>query len=259
MASIAAVLIIKNEEKHLDECLSAINWCDEIIIVDAGSEDTSVEIARRYTDKVFIESDWQGFGIQRQRAQGHATTDWILMIDADERVTEQLKLKIQDIVKKNDQGIIYALPRLSRVFGKFIHHSGWYPDYVLRLYPRTKASYGDNRVHEKLTYDGSMTVKRLKQHLLHYTFDRLDQYLIKSGQYANEWAIQRHKQGKKTSLFNGTTHAIGCFVKMYFINAGFLDGKHGFLLAVLSAHSTFVKYAALWMYNQQVKKTGEDS
>lgn len=250
MPSLAAVLIVKNEDKNLSECLSGLSWCDEIVVVDAGSEDNTVEIAHQYTNKVYSEPNWLGFGIQRQRAQGKTDADWIFMIDADERVTDELRENIKKVVAQNDQRFVYAVPRLSECFGKFIRYSGWYPDYVIRLYPRTKAAYGPQRVHEKLVYDESVKLKRLTGDLLHFTYNEIGQYLHKSAQYAEEWAIQRKQQGKSTSLVNGVLHGIACFVKMYIFYGGFLDGKHGLLLALLSAHSTFVKYADLWVRTQ---------
>ena len=247
MPTLAAVLIVKNEAETLADCLSNLFWCDEIVVVDAGSEDDTVDIARQYTNHVYLEPDWQGFGIQRQRAQNRTQADWVFMIDADERVTDSLKQNIQKVVAENNQNTVYALPRLSSVFGKFIRHSGWYPDYVIRLYPRTRAAYSDQRVHEKLNFDNTMQLRRLKGDLLHYTYRDLEHYLVKSAQYAKEWAAQRASQGKSSSLSKGVLHGISCFIKMYILNAGFMDGRHGLLLALLSAHSTFAKYADLWI------------
>ena len=251
MASLAAVLIIKNEAENLADCLSSLSWCDEIIVLDSGSQDNSLEIARKFTDKVYGEPDWQGFGIQRQRAQNKTQADWVFMIDADERVTEQLRDEILQVVSQNDQNCVYELPRLSRCFGKYIRHSGWYPDYVIRLYPRAKAAYGPDRVHERLLFDQNMQVVRLNGDLLHFTYRDLEHYLSKSAQYAKEWAVQRAEQGMTSSLSKGLLHGIACFIKMYVLSAGFLDGRHGLLLALLSAHSTFVKYADLWVRGQQ--------
>ena len=251
MASLAAVLIVKNESENMAECLSDLSWCDEIIVLDSGSQDNTVEIARQFTDKVYSEPDWQGFGLQRQRAQDKTQADWVFMIDADERVTEQLRNNILQVVSENDLNCVYEIPRLSRCFGKYIRHSGWYPDFVIRLYPRDKAAYSPDRVHEKLLFDQRMQVVKLKGDLLHFTYRDLEHYLRKSAQYAKEWAEQRAEQGMSASLSKGVLHGIGCFIKMYILSAGFLDGRHGFLLAMLSAHSTFAKYADLWIRRQQ--------
>jgi (heptosyl)LPS beta-1,4-glucosyltransferase len=247
MPSLSAVLIVKNEEKNLVTCLEKLRWVDEIIVFDSGSTDKTRDVARQFTSHVYVEDDWQGFGIQRQRAQARASGDWILMVDADEHVTDELRQEIQQVVKENDQNKVYEVPRLSWCFGGFIRHSGWYPDYIVRLYPRQVAHYGPERVHEKLNYEQTIEVIRLKGDLLHYTYRDLEHYLVKSAHYAREWSEQRVAKGKTTTIMTGLLHGLGCFVKMYIIHAGFLDGRQGFLLAILSSHSTFVKYADLWV------------
>jgi len=245
--SLSAVLIVKNEESTLSECLATVDWADEIVIVDAGSTDATIDVAKNHTDKVFVEPDWQGYGVQRQRAQSYATGDWVLMLDADEQITKELQQSIQKVVAVNNQDKVYALPRLSWVFGRFIRHCGWYPDYVIRLYPRNKAAYGDDKVHEKLIFPETMNVEKLKGDLLHFTYRDMEHYLVKSASYAAAWADQRYAKGKRVSLLQGTLHALTCFIRMYIVRLGFLDGRQGLLLSLLSAHSTFVKYADLWV------------
>ena len=247
MPSLSAVLIVKNEEATLAACLEKLRWADEIVVVDSGSSDNTLEVARQYTPHVYVEADWQGYGVQRQRAQAKASGDWVLMVDADEHITDELRQEIQHIVRNNDQTKVYAVPRLTWCFGGYIRHSGWYPDYNVRLYPRQVAQYGAERVHEKLHYPQTVEVHHLQGDLIHYTYRDLEHYLVKSAHYAKEWAVQRAAQGKSSSLLRGVLHGIGCFVKMYILRAGFLDGRQGLLLAALSAHSTFVKYADLWI------------
>jgi (heptosyl)LPS beta-1,4-glucosyltransferase len=252
MPTLAAVLIVCNEARNLAAALQSVQFADEIIVVDSGSTDATLAIARRYTNKVYSETNWQGFGVQRQRAQAQATADWILMLDADERVTPELQAEIQRIVAANDLHCVYAVPRLSWVFGRFIRHSGWYPDYVVRLYPRNAAGYDDSAVHEKVIYAAPLQRRELRGDLLHYTYRDMEHYLVKSAAYAAAWAAQRHAQGRRSSLLQATLHGIGCFVKMYLLRLGFLDGRQGLLLALLSAHSTFVKYADLWTRSRQL-------
>lgn len=251
MASLSIVLIVKNEASNLEKALSTIDWADEIIVLDSGSTDSTLNIARKYTQLVYTYADWQGFGLQRQRAQSHATGDWVLMLDADERVTPELRDAIKMVIAENDQHKVYALARLSWVFGRFIRHGGWYPDYVIRLYPRDRAAYGDERVHEKLRFTSDMAVIKLKGNLLHYTYRDLEHYLLKSASYAAAWAEQGEVNGKRASLLQGFSHGLVCFIRMYLLRLGFLDGRQGLLLAMLSAHSTFVKYAALWVKQQE--------
>ncbi|QLB40929.1 glycosyltransferase family 2 protein [Mannheimia pernigra] len=247
MPTLSVAMIVKNEAQDLVACLETVNgWVDEIVILDSGSTDTTPQIAAEYNAKFYTNTDWQGFGKQRQLAQQYVTGDYVLWLDADERVTEELKQSILQAVKKEEKNTVYKISRLSEVFGKQIRHSGWYPDYVVRLYRTEFAAYGDELVHEKVHYPKEAKVEKLQGDLLHFTYKDIHHYLVKSASYAKAWAIQRASAGKTASLLDGITHAIGCFVKMYFLKAGFLDGKQGFLLAVLSAHSTFVKYADLW-------------
>lgn len=253
MATLSVALIVKNEEKNLAACLDTVMWADEIVVLDAGSDDKTIEIAKKYTDKVFVNADWQGYGIQRQRLQKFTSCDWILMLDADERLTSELISEIKKAVKHDDNNIVYALPRLSWCFGKFIRHSGWYPDYVTRLYAKDKAKYSDQLVHEKLEFDSSAKKIKLKGDLLHYTYRDLEHYLVKSASYAKAWAIQRQAKGKSSSLLKAFSHGLSCFLKMYIFRLGFLDGKQGLLLALLSGHSTFAKYADLWVRQRKAK------
>lgn len=251
MATVSVALIVKNEVLNIADCLDTVKWADEIVVLDAGSTDNTLEIARQYTDNIYINADWQGYGIQRQRLQEFCTCDWVLMLDADERLTEELTREIKKVLAEDKRNTVYALPRLSWCFGDFIRHSGWYPDYVTRLYAKDKAQYNAKLVHEKLEYDKSISLVKLKGDLLHYTYRNLEHYLVKSASYARAWAEQREAKGKTSSLLQGFLHGVGCFLKMYVFRFGFLDGKQGFLLAMLSAHSTFAKYADLWIRKQK--------
>jgi len=247
MTKLSAVLIVKNEEEGLAACLEKLRWADEIIVLDSGSTDNTREIARRFTSHVYVDDDWQGFGIQRQRAQARASGEWILMVDADEHVTDELRREIQRVVKDNDQSKVYEVPRLPWCFGGYIRHSGWYPAYRVRLYPRQVAQFGSQRVHEDLEYNKPAEIKQLKGDLLHYTYLDLSEYLEKSRKYALEWAEQRYREGKRASLLSGMSHGFFCFLRMYIFRSGYLDGRRGLLLALLSAFSTFAKYAELWV------------
>jgi len=210
MPTISVAMIVKNEAADLAQCLDTVkDWVDEIIIVDSGSTDNTQEIAEQYGAKFYSHPDWPGFGKQRQRAQQYVTSDYVLWLDADERITPKLRESIQQAVQQDTPNTVYDIPRVSEVFGRVT---------------------GD---------------------LEHFTYKSIHHYLVKSAGYAKAWADQRQAKGKKATLWQGISHAIGCFVKMYILKAGFLDGKQGFLLAVLSAHSTFVKYADLWEREQK--------
>lgn len=248
--SVGVLMIVKNEEKHLAACLDTVkNWVDEIVIVDSGSTDKTAEIAALYTDKFYTHTDWSGFGKQRQLAQSYMRSTWVLPLDADERVTEELKLQIQGAMNKNESNTAYQINRLSSAFGKCIKHSGWSPDWVLRLYRKDEAQYNDSLVHEKVEAKG-LAVAKLKGRLLHFTSDNLHHYIAKTAGYSKAWADQREGK-KKSGLTTALTHAFACFFKMYILKLGFLDGTHGFILAWLSSHSTFVKYIDLWLREQE--------
>lgn len=251
---LAVALIVKNEAKNLATCLESIKgWVDEIVVVDSGSTDNTLAIAAQYTDKIYSHPDWKGFGKQRQIAQRYVESDYLLWLDADEEVTPELKQSILAAITQNSPHTLYQIGRLSEVFGREIRHSGWYPDFVTRLYRTADTHYNDALVHEKVIEPQNCQIKRLTGDLLHYTYQDLHHYLIKSANYAQAWSKQKAQQGKKATLWQGISHAIGCFVKMYFLKAGFLDGKQGLLLAILSAHSTFIKYADLWVNSQHKK------
>lgn len=252
MARLSIVMIVKNEAQTITSCLDGLGWADEIVVLDSGSHDETVALARQFTEKVYIDNDWQGYGVQRQRAQKRATGDWVLMIDADERISPELKRSIQAALQQDDRNLAYSMAILPWCFGRFLRHGGWYPANKVRLYAKNKGAYGNQRVHEKLEFTSGVEVKRLKGDLLHYTYRNLEHYLTKSARYASEWAEERQQRGKQASLMEGLIHGFGCFMRMYIIRAGFLDGRQGFLMAVLSAHSTFVKYADLWTRNQAV-------
>ncbi|GDY27272.1 glycosyl transferase [Agarivorans sp. Toyoura001] len=244
-ATVTAIIIAKNESLNLKDCIESLAWADKVIVFDSGSIDNSQEIAEQLGAEFHQHTNWQGFGRQRQLAQQKVDTDWCFWIDADERVTPELASSIQQVVQK-DNNCIYSVARRSWVFGQFLSHSGWYPDKVLRLHPTKLTQYNDALVHEKLMLPDESTLKHLNGDLLHYTYDSIHHYLVKSAGYAKAWADQREAKGKRATISQGVLHAIGCFAKMYLLKRGFLDGKSGFLIAVLSAHSTFVKYADLW-------------
>lgn len=249
--TLAAVLIVKNEADNLRACLASLEGlADEIVILDSGSQDDTPAIAAEFGARFFVNTTWPGFGRQRRLAQSHVQSEWVLWLDADERLTPELREAIQGVMANPASDTIYSIPRLSWVFGRFIRHSGWYPDRVLRLYPKALTGYNEALVHEKVEVRANMKIVNLQGDLLHYTYRDLEHYLVKSAGYARAWADQRTARGKKGSFGQGLVHAVGCFLKMYLLKAGFLDGKQGLLLAILSAHSTFVKYADLWVRQQ---------
>jgi len=252
--TIGVMMIVKNEEKHLKASLESISgWVDQIVILDSGSTDHTLNIAKVYTDKIYEKLDWEGFGKQRQVAQSYLSTDWVLVLDADEIVTEELKLSLLQAASNRDQNICYQINRYSKAFGKYIWFSGWSPDWIVRFYPRNVAGYNDALVHEKVVMDAGVRIAKIsKGKLLHDTYDNLHHYIAKTTGYIKAWSDQREGR-KKSGLTTALVHAWGCFIRMYFIKLGFLDGRHGFILAWLGMHSTFVKYIDLWLRENSKK------
>ncbi len=254
MTTLTAIVIAKNEAAHIQDCLASLDFADEKLVLDANSNDETVSLAEGMGARVVSEPDWRGFGIQRQRAQDLARGEWLLMVDADERVSPGLGREIRQVVegfRQEDSPRVYEISRLTSVFGRFIRHGGWSPDWVARLYDRNAGRYDRARVHEKLLPAPGVRVGRLQEPLLHYSYTSVDQYLLKSARYAREWAIEKERQGMKASLAQGLWHAAGCGFRMYVLRGGFRDGAEGWLLALLSSHSTFVKYAHLWVRQRQ--------
>ncbi|MFB4413809.1 glycosyltransferase family 2 protein [Pantoea sp. ANP04] len=249
---LSVVMIAKNEAELLPDCLASVSWADEIIVLDSGSRDDTVNIATQAGAQVYQNDDWQGYGIQRQRAQGYATGDMILMIDADERVSPELRAAIEQVLVAPPSRTVYSLGRSNLFLGRFMRHSGWYPDRVMRLYPRT-FRYNDNLVHESLQSDGAPVVA-LPGDLEHLTCRDLIAFQRKQLAYAEAWATERHQRGKRCGLFSVFSHTLGAFVKTLLLRAGFLDGRQGWILAVVNAQYTFNKYSALWALNHASAK-----
>ncbi|MEB6537179.1 glycosyltransferase family 2 protein [Pantoea stewartii] len=245
---LSVVMIAKNEAALLPDCLASVSWADEIIVLDSGSTDGTLSLAQQAGAQVFQATEWQGYGKQRQRAQSFASGDMILMIDADERVTPELRQAIEQVLEAPPGPTVYSLSRSNLFLGRFMRHSGWYPDRVMRLYPRT-LGYNDNQVHESLKTEGA-PVKVLKGDLQHLTCRDLMVFQRKQLAYAEAWAQERFQRGKTCSLVSVFSHTAGAFVKTLLLRAGFLDGKQGWLLAVVNAQYTFNKYAALWALNK---------
>ena len=238
---LSVIVITKNEAFHIDRCLDSVSWADEIIVLDSGSEDNTVEICQRYTDKVFI-TDWPGFGIQKQRALAHAQSDWVFSIDADEVVSPELKAEIQAaMVESSFHG--YEIPRLSSYCGKQMRHGGWYPDYVLRLFKRETGYFTDNVVHERIVVQGD--VGKLTVPLLHDAFINLEEVLHKVNSYSSLGANMLYEKKVSSSLGKAIFKALWMFIRTYGLKGGFLDGRQGLMLAISNAEGTYYKYIKL--------------
>ena len=241
MVSLSVIIITKNEALNIRACLESVMWADEIIVVDSGSADDTVAICREFTPQVYIH-DWPGFGAQKNRALGYANNDWVLSLDADERVTPELGSQLSKAILGNDKDGFY-LPRSSQFCGRFIRHSGWYPDYVLRLFRKTKGRFSDDMVHERVLLQG--TAGKLSSPLLHYSYMTEADVRRKSEQYASAAALQMFNNGKTAVLADAPLHAGWAFLRTYCMRLGFLDGVAGFNIARMNARTTYLKYKQL--------------
>ncbi|MEQ1665908.1 MAG: glycosyltransferase family 2 protein, partial [Bdellovibrionales bacterium] len=235
---LSVIIITKNEEANIRACLESVKFADEIIVCDSGSTDKTLEICRAFTQQVFV-TDWQGFGVQKQRALDKATQKWVLSIDADERISEELRAEIL-LAIKNDSCDGYFLPRLSYVCGERVRYGGWYPDYILRLFKKSSGEFTKDLVHEKVIVKGR--TERLKNHILHYSYENLSQLILKMDRYSSLNATKEFKKNKDSSLITALGRATFAFVKSYFLKFGLFDGRVGFVVAVSSAESAYYKY-----------------
>jgi len=238
---LSVIIIAKNEGTHIGPCLQSVLWADEIIVLDSGSEDDTVEICKQYTDSVFI-TDWPGFGIQKQRALDKAQGDWVLSIDADEVVTTELRTEIEKALQQQEFNGYY-IPRLSSYCGKQIRHGGWWPDYVLRLFRRSTGYFTESVVHERIVVQGE--IGKLTSPLLHDAFVSLDEVLRKVNDYSSLGAEMLRQKGVKPTLSKAIFKAFWIFIRTYLLKAAFLDGRQGLMLSISNAEGTYYKYVKL--------------
>lgn len=239
--TISAVLITKNEENNISECIASIAFCDEIVIVDSGSIDDTVRIARDRGAVVHAIEDWQGFGIQKQRALDLASCDWVLSIDADERIPDALRTEIETAVTSGRYAG-YFLNRVTWFLGQRMRYGGFHPDRIMRLARRDKARFTPTIVHETLVVEGE--VGTLDEPLRHYSFRNVDDAIRKMHQYVLLSAEARRRDKITGGLFVAITRSWYAFIKAYVLQAGLLEGRRGYVAAVLSAQNVFWRYLA---------------
>ncbi|MXP56653.1 glycosyltransferase family 2 protein [Pantoea sp. Mhis] len=251
---LSIVMIVKNEAELLPNMLdSVIDWANEIVILDCGSNDKTYEIALSYGVKVYQTTEWLGFGKQRQYAQTLSTGDMILMIDADERITPKLRHSIQEVLKQPQPNKVYSFRRKNIFLGYCMKYSGWNPDEVIRLYPRS-FNYNNNLVHESLDIKNALVIL-LHGDLEHFTCRDLNIFQHKQLNYAKAWAEDRFQSRKYYSFLSIFNHMLGAFLNTLLIRRGILDGKRGWILAIVNAQYTFNKYSALWcLYHNSSRK-----
>ena len=244
--TLSVIVIVHNEADQIRDCLDTVRWADEIIVLDSGSTDGTPDIAREYTPHVYA-TDWPGFGPQKNRALAYATGEWVLSVDADERVSPALHAEIAASISS---GVCdgYQMPRRSSYCGRFMHHGGWWPDYVTRLFRRDRGKFTEVRVHERVMVQG--TIGTLTEPLIHYSFRDLEEVLQKVNHYSTEGAHRLAARNQRVGLGSAILHGLWTFLRGYLLKAGFLDGREGFILAVSNAEGTYYRYLKL-MYLQR--------
>ncbi len=252
---LSVVLITKNEAHNIEACLASVAFADEWIVVDSGSTDGTVEIARGLGAQVTVVGDWPGFGIQKGRALALARGDWVLSLDADERISEPLAAQIRRVIADTtgqssaretaagDATLGYELSRLSSFCGQWMRHGDWYPDRVLRLFRRGSGRFTEDLVHERVVVEGR--IGRLDGDLLHHTMPSLEDALDKMNRYTTGRARDRARAGKRGSLSGALGHGLWAFVRSYLLKRGFLDGRLGFVLALYIAEGTYYRHLKL--------------
>lgn len=237
---ISATIITFNEERNLARVIESLRCCDEILVLDSGSNDRTVEIAKKLGARV-VEASWQGYAAQKNIAAQLAANDWILALDADESLSEALEAEIWQIKKTGPKYDGFTVPRLAQYLGRWILHSGWHPDRKVRLFNRQKAKWVGEFVHESVTVDGS--VGHLNSNLLHFTCNSLSEHLRTMDSYttlaAQEIAAREQNIGFAKLLFD----PLWTFFRTYVLKAGFLDGVEGLAIAYMAALYNFVKYS----------------
>jgi hypothetical protein len=236
---LSVALITRNEAHNLPDCLRSVAFADEVVIVDQGSSDGTADVARRLGARVIEVDDWPGFGPQKNRALDACDGEWILALDADERVPEALRSEIEATLVRPAH-YVYEMPRRSSYCGRFIDHGGWSPDYCRRLFRRGAARFSEARVHEALVTDHP--VGRLRAHLLHFSFRSMEEVLDKVNRYSTESAGMLVAQGRRPGLATALLHGLAAFLRTYVVKRGFLDGRHGLMLAISNAEGSYYRY-----------------
>lgn len=245
---LSVIIITQDEEKNIGACLGSVGFADEVIVLDGGSSDRTREIAEGLGAKVHVAGDWQGFGVQKNRALALASQEWVLSLDADERVSGQLAGAVRAVVAGQSPGNAYEMARATWYCGKFLRYSGTSPDYVLRLFRRGSARFSDALVHERLVPDGP--VARLQGRLLHYSFRNFSDVLQKTDAYSEASARQALAKGRNSSVGEAVGRGLWMFFRTYFLKLGFLDGAHGFANAVSASQGTYYRYMKIWSGRQ---------
>lgn len=256
MNAISVFVPVLNEEDKIADALQSVQWADEIVVVDTGCTDRTIDIARQYGCRI-EHLNFKGFGNLRNASVSLCKHDWILSIDADERVTPELQQEILDKVIDNDALDAYFIPRRNFFMGRWIKHCGWYPDYCQpKLFRKGALTYHEDMVHEGFDIHGK--VGHLKNDVLHYSFRDLSQVIAKMDRYSTLGMQKMAQQGRQASMASALLHGIGAFLRIYVLKRGFLDGWPGFVIALGNFEGTFYRYAKRTLHQREQKEDAID-
>jgi len=254
---ISACVTTFNEERNVQRCLGSLRWCDEIVVVDSFSGDRTVELCRAYTDRVY-QHEWLGYIGQKNLIRKMAQHPWILFVDADEEVSPELREEILRELEHNDGTVAgYRFPRMVNYIGRWIRHGEWYPDIKLRLFLKDRGRSGGQEPHDQVFVNGQ--VKTLKGHLWHYTYDDVHDHLETMNRFSSITAQEKFRTGSRFRWVDFLLRPPFRFLKAFLLRRGFLDGRRGFLIAMVSAFGVCMKYAKLWELEhreREVRKAG---
>jgi glycosyltransferase involved in cell wall biosynthesis len=250
--TISAIVVCFNEEERIRDCLESLRWCDEVIVIDSFSTDRTAEICRRYTDR-FIQRPWAGYRDQKAYAHSQATKDWVLLVDADERISAELQAEILVALRaQNGTYAGYLVPRLVYYLDRWWKRGGWYPDYDVRLFRRDRATWGGLDPHEKILVDGR--VGQLRHPLLHYSYRNIEDHLQRMNRFTSISSQELRKAGARWRMSDALLRPAGRFLWFYIVKRGFMEGFAGFYVALTAAVYVFLKYAKLWELELEEKK-----
>jgi (heptosyl)LPS beta-1,4-glucosyltransferase len=246
---ISASIIVRNEEHNIAAVCETVAWADEIIIVDSDSRDRTVEIARRYTDKVF-NRPFRGYKDKHEFADAQTTGDWIFWIDADERLTPELREAIEKLRERDPATLPdgFRIRRKTHYLDRWIKHSGWYPDYQMRLYRKSASYWGGIAPHQTARVRGR--VETLPGEFLHYTKRNLTEHHLVLDEYTTLAAEHHHENNRRVGAIDLFVLPIAAFIRAYVVKQGFRDGVPGLIIAMFSAYSVFLKFAKTWERNK---------
>ena len=252
VVDVSVVIIAKNEADNIEGALESVRWVEDVVVVDSGSSDKTIEIAKRYTDRVTTRT-WEGYGAQKNYATGLAAHDWVLSLDADERVSPALVDEIQGLMRSAPPMQGYRIPRTTRYLGRWIRSTDWYPDCQLRLYDRRVARWNDRSVHESVRIDGQ--VGMLRSELYHYSYREVAEHLARMNRYTTLSATQMMTDGQRASWVDLLGHPPLVFLRNYVWRRGFQDGLPGLIVSLMNSYYVFCKYAKLWERQTESERT----